>query len=55
MTHYDVIGIGLIMTHYSAPFLAELLEDDDQNVEKKIHETIKFLEEQFKGEISNFF
>ena len=43
------------LLHESAPFLAELLEDDDQKVEKKIHETIKYLEDEFKGEISNFF
>ena len=43
------------LLHESAPFLAELLEDDDENVEAKVHETIKYLEEQYKGEISDFF
>ena len=43
------------LLHESAPFLAELLEDDDENVERKIHETVKYLEDVFKDEISNFF
>ena len=43
------------LLHESAPFLAELLEDDDENVERKIHETVKYLEDVFKDEISKTF
>ena len=43
------------LLHESAPFLAELLEDDDKEVEAKIHQTIRYLEETFKDEISSYF
>ena len=43
------------LLHESAPFLAELLEDDDKEVEKRIHQTIRYLEDTFKDEISSYF
>merc|ERR1712176_1087310 len=43
------------LLHESAPFLAELLEDDCPEVEVKIHQTIRYLEDTFKDEISSYF
>ena len=43
------------LLHESAPFMAELLEDDDKEVEVKIHQTIRYLEDTFKDEISSYF
>ena len=40
----------------SAPqFLAELLEDDDERVEKKMEETVRKIEEVFGESLQNYF